>query len=126
MAQTRSRQDERHPLESACYPRYTGGFRGPRAVNQGDTDQRRRVHFQGRVQGVGFRYTVRGVASRFDVAGYVKNVPDGRVLLVAEGPAEELDRFLRAVHVAMDRYIGRCDETVGPATGEFTQFEIRY
>jgi acylphosphatase len=95
-------------------------------VKQGEGDQRRRVHFHGRVQGVGFRYTVRGVATRFAVTGYVRNLPDGRVLLVAEGPPEELDRFLGAIRTAMDRYINRFDETVGPATGQFSHFEIRY
>lgn len=95
-------------------------------MKQGEGDQRRKVHFQGRVQGVGFRYTVRGVAAKFSVTGYVRNLPDGRVLLVAEGLSEELDRFLQAILAAMDRYIDRFDETVGPATGQFGRFEIRY
>jgi len=48
------------------------------------------------------------------------------VLLVAEGLSEELDRFLQAIRTAMDRYIDRFDEMVGPATGQFDHFEIRY
>ncbi|NQT13479.1 MAG: acylphosphatase [Planctomycetes bacterium] len=95
-------------------------------MEQGEAQERRKVHFRGRVQGVGFRYTVRGVAARFAVTGYVRNLPDGRVLLVAEGSSGELDRFLRAVSTAMDRYIDRFHETVGGATGEFGYFEIRY
>ena len=43
------------------------------------------MYFSGHVQGVGFRYTTRSVASRFAVTGYVRNLPDGRVELVAEG-----------------------------------------
>ena len=58
-------------------------------MKQGEGHQRRKVHFRGRVQGVGFRYTVRGVASGFAVTGYVKNLPDGRVLVVAEGLSQE-------------------------------------
>lgn len=54
-----------------------------------------RVHYEGRVQGVGFRYTVKNLAREFDVAGTVKNLPDGRVELVAQG--EELDEFLEAI-----------------------------
>ena len=55
------------------------------------------VFYEGRVQGVGFRYTARGVAAGFDVAGYVRNLPDGRVELVASGDDEEVDGFLAAV-----------------------------
>ena len=88
--------------------------------------EQRELYYQGMVQGVGFRYTVRRVAARFSVTGYVRNLPDGRVLLVAEGAREELDRFLGAVGTAMGRYIQDVDETVRPATGRFGQFEIRF
>ena len=43
------------------------------------------VHYSGRVHGVGFRATVRHIACGFDVTGSVRNLPDGRVELVAEG-----------------------------------------
>ena len=46
---------------------------------------RRTSHFSGHVQGVGFRYTVQDLAADFDVRGYVRNLPDGRVELVVEG-----------------------------------------
>ena len=55
------------------------------------------VYYTGRVQGVGFRYTSRRVAAGFDVAGYVRNLPDGRVELVASGDAEEVDAFVEAL-----------------------------
>ena len=55
------------------------------------------VFYEGRVQGVGFRYSARRVASGFDLAGYVRNLPDGRVELVASGDEEEVDGFLQAV-----------------------------
>jgi acylphosphatase len=55
------------------------------------------VFYEGRVQGVGFRYTARRVASGYDVAGYVRNLPDGRVELVASGEPEEVDEFLVAM-----------------------------
>ena len=47
--------------------------------------EQREVYYSGRVQGVGFRYTVRSLASRMAVTGFVKNLPDGRVHLVVEG-----------------------------------------
>ena len=59
---------------------------------------RRLYHFTGRVQGVGFRYTTRNIAIRHNVAGYVRNLPDGRVELVMEGPATEIQHVVEAVH----------------------------
>jgi len=61
------------------------------------------VHFSGRVQGVGFRFTTTRVAREFTVAGYVQNLDDGRVRLVVEGERDELDRYVKAVQEAMSR-----------------------
>jgi acylphosphatase len=83
------------------------------------------VHYRGHVQGVGFRYTACEIASGFDVCGYVQNLPDGRVLLVAEGEADELEAFLEAVAGRMAAYIHEAKVTVAPASGQFTSFEIR-
>jgi acylphosphatase len=55
------------------------------------------VFYEGRVQGVGFRYTARRVAAGFEVAGHVRNLPDGRVELVASGDGSEVDAFLAAI-----------------------------
>jgi acylphosphatase len=57
----------------------------------------KRVIFEGRVQGVGFRYTVKDLARGFDVRGWVKNLPDGSVELQAMGDMEELDGFIREI-----------------------------
>lgn len=59
--------------------------------------ERRRVHYSGRVQGVGFRYTSRHLARGCDVVGYVRNLSDGRVELVVEGEPATVDSFLDAV-----------------------------
>ena len=54
-----------------------------------------RVFYQGRVHGVGFRYTAKSIASEFDVYGWVRNLEDGRVeLLAIASEEEELDAFL--------------------------------
>jgi len=53
--------------------------------------------YSGRVQGIGFRYTAKTVATGFEVTGVVRNLPDGRVELMAEGSKEELDAFLVAI-----------------------------
>ncbi len=57
----------------------------------------KRVIFQGRVQGVGFRYTVKDLARGFDVCGSVKNLPDGSVELQVMGEADEVTGFLREI-----------------------------
>jgi len=88
--------------------------------------QRRTVHYSGHVQGVGFRMTTRGIAADFDVVGYVKNLPDGRVELVAEGQADELDRFLKAVHDRMGGYIHDARMDRSEASGQYQRFEIAH
>jgi acylphosphatase len=88
--------------------------------------QRREVNYSGHVQGVGFRYSVRQLASGFEVRGFVRNLPDGRVQLVAEGLASELTRFLDEIAARMAAHIRDVKVDVRPATGEFTEFAIRY
>jgi len=86
---------------------------------------RRTIHYSGRVQGVGFRWTVTRELDPLDVTGYVRNLPDGRVRLVLEGELDELERAQQRVRQAMGRYIA--DEVVEekPASGRFSTFEIR-
>ena len=72
--------------------------------------------FEGRVQGVGFRYQTVSVAKGFDVSGSVRNLPDGRVHLVAEGDEAEVREFQEAVADEMESYIRNSEiqTTVGP------------
>jgi acylphosphatase len=69
--------------------------------------ERRRVYYSGQVQGVGFRYTTLHLAEGLAVTGYVRNLDDGRVELLAEGDPAELDRFLEAID---DRFGGNATE----------------
>ena len=87
---------------------------------------RRTVYFCGRVQGVGFRYTTRNIALGYDVQGYVRNLPDGRVELVMEGPDQEMEKVVTEIRRRMNGYIRTCECNVTPATGEFDQFSIRH
>jgi len=83
------------------------------------------VYYQGRVQGVGFRWTVREVAMGFDVTGWVRNLSDGSVELVAEGERPELEAFQDAVPKAgLRRFIRTATEDWSNGTGEFRGFEI--
>ena len=57
----------------------------------------KRVCYEGRVQGVGFRWTIRNIAKGFDVIGWVRNLPDGRVELQVGGDESEVFAFLDSV-----------------------------
>jgi acylphosphatase len=83
------------------------------------------IFYSGRVQGVGFRYTVKSTAAGFEITGTVRNLSDGRVELVAEGAREELDAFRDAIRDAGLKHFIR-DETVAwnDAQDNFKGFEI--
>ena len=86
---------------------------------------RLQVFYSGRVQGVGFRYTVKALAQGFEVAGVVRNLPDGRVELVAEGERTELDAFRQAIQDSELGHFIRHDEmSWTEASHEFRGFEI--
>lgn len=87
--------------------------------------ERREVYYTGHVQGVGFRFATQGVARRFRVAGYVRNLPDGRVELIVEGESAELDAFLQAVADRMQEYIRHAQVATLAARGEFDGFTVR-
>ena len=87
---------------------------------------RHTVHYTGRVQGVGFRFTACSVAAGYHVTGYVKNLRDGRVELVAEGQRDEVTRFLDSVAEALGRYVRDTQVAASPGTGQFTQFDVAY
>ena len=87
---------------------------------------RKTVLFSGRVQGVGFRFMAVRLAADYDVGGMVRNLPDGRVELVAEGEPQELDRFIGAVQREMSRYITGVSAGESPGSGSFQGFDIAY
>ena len=83
------------------------------------------VLFSGHVQGVGFRYTARTVAAGFEITGTIRNLPDGRVELVAEGLRDELEAFRMALHDAgLAGFIRDEQVTWADAKNEFSGFEI--
>ena len=67
----------------------------------------KRVLYSGRVQGVGFRYTAHGLAQGYDVAGYVRNLPGGEVVLVNHVSAESGPR------AAFEKWLGRQTRHLG-------------
>ncbi len=90
------------------------------------TRVRRTAYFSGRVQGVGFRFTAEAIAAGFSVTGFVRNLADGRVELVAEGTPAELDRFQRSLEQSMRSNIREVTAADAPATGEFTGFSLAF
>ena len=84
------------------------------------------VTFGGHVQGVGFRYTVRNLANGFRVTGYVKNLSDGNVELVAEGDPDEVKALIAAVREEMAPYIRRANETEESPTGQYRDFRVSF
>jgi len=83
------------------------------------------VLYSGRVQGVGFRATVRHLACGYDVTGTVRNLCDGRVELVAEGTRDELKDFLKGIAESeLSGFIAKPHETWQPAQGNLRGFVI--
>jgi acylphosphatase len=87
---------------------------------------RREIYFSGNVQGVGFRYTTCHLASRYEVTGFVRNLPDRRVQVVVEGALSEIRGLLKDIATAMEGYVRKTEIRDLDATGEFETFGIRY
>lgn len=87
--------------------------------------QQLHILYEGRVQGVGFRYTTKTVANGFEVTGTVRNLADGRVELVAEGEREELEAFRKAIQESeIGSLIRREQANWSDAKNSFRGFEI--
>ena len=87
--------------------------------------KRAHVFYSGRVQGVGFRYSVRELACGYEVTGFVNNLADGRVELMAEGVQDELDAFRQGIRDSgLEHFIQKEDVMWDEAKNEFRGFEI--
>ncbi|MBX3749487.1 MAG: acylphosphatase [Opitutaceae bacterium] len=83
------------------------------------------IHYTGHVQGVGFRYTTLQIAKEFEVAGHVRNLPDGRVEVEVEGTREEIAAFAQAVEERMHGYIRKVEQAAARRAPRFQGFTIR-
>jgi acylphosphatase len=77
----------------------------------------RTILFSGNVQGVGFRATVVDLSRNLDLAGEVKNLSDGRVELLIEGPPADIDRLLARLREHFGDFIRRVDQDVSAPRG---------
>jgi len=96
-------------------------------TDSGSACKRVRVLFSGNVQGVGFRYATIHIARQYEVSGYVKNLDDGCVEVVAEGDERTLREFVAAIESGpLRHYIRSAAAEFGVPRGEFKNFDIRY
>ncbi len=88
----------------------------------------KRIHacYSGAVQGVGFRFTAERTAVSLGIAGWVKNLSDGRVETMCEGDEAALKDFLKKIDGVFREYIRDVDVEWSEATGEFDGFDIRF
>lgn len=86
----------------------------------------KQVFYAGRVQGVGFRYSTKRIAAGFDVTGWVKNLPDGRVELMAQAlEADELEAFLEDIQrSSLGSHIKGCEVQAVAAQPDLRGFSI--
>ena len=82
--------------------------------------------FSGTVQGVGFRFTTERLARRYPVTGYVQNLPNGQVEVLAEGEEKSLEEFLKVIREAFQSYIRNADVRWDNGTGEYATFGIKF
>jgi acylphosphatase len=87
---------------------------------------RAEVVYSGYVQGVGFRYTARSIAGRHGVTGFVRNLSNGNVELMAEGNRGEIEAFLADLASVMEGHIDNIQISWTQPAGEFKGFGIRF
>ena len=89
--------------------------------------KRAHVYYVGRVQGVGFRMTAEELAQTLGIVGWVKNLRDKRVELVAEAEEQTLREYLETIRTgAMKNFIQQVEVSWSDASDTFNDFEIRY
>ena len=84
------------------------------------------VYYSGSVQGVGFRFAAERIATSLGVAGWVRNLRDGRVEVTCEGEESDLKEFLRKMEDVFKDYIKDIDAEWSNATDDFKGFDIRF
>lgn len=85
------------------------------------------IFFEGRVQGVGFRWSVRNLAKGFEVTGWIQNLPDGRVQMQVTGRQDEVRAFVEAIGQSELRsYIKKQTESTPAQPVKASGFEIRH
>jgi len=82
--------------------------------------------FIGRVQGVGFRYTAHRAAIRNQLTGFVRNLPDGSVEMLAQGQAQDIDDCIYDIKESFGSYIRETRINEIPHNPRYTNFQITF
>jgi len=84
------------------------------------------IIFIGRVQGIGFRFTAHNMANRHRLTGWVRNLPDGTVEMLAQGLSDDIDDCLRDINNTLAGYIRETKvEEITPNT-QYKDFKITF
>lgn len=84
------------------------------------------VIFSGHVQGVGFRFTVHRIAGRHRLAGFVRNLSDGTVEMLAQGTSEDIEECVQDIKEAMASYLSETAIDEVPLNPKYTDFRITF
>ena len=90
------------------------------------TQTAKRIIFVGRVQGVGFRFTAYNVANRYGLTGWVRNILDGSVEMLAQGPSDDIDDCLRDINNTLADYIRETKIEEIPPNPQYKDFKITF
>ena len=84
------------------------------------------IIFTGRVQGVGFRFTALNVAKRCRLAGMVRNLPNGSVEMIAQGPADDITDCIRDIQQTYDANIKETKINDIPPDPKYSDFKLTF
>ena len=84
------------------------------------------ILFSGQVQGVGFRYTANRIATRYNLTGFVRNLPDGDVEMLAQGSEQDINHCLADLQDNFTGYIEDAKVEPVPYSSRYTSFRITY
>ncbi len=84
------------------------------------------IIFSGRVQGVGFRFTAHRMAGRHQLTGYVRNLPDGSVEMLAQGPSKDVDDCIRDIQDCLAGYVREVKTVEVPPNPRHSDFKITF
>ena len=86
----------------------------------------KRIIFTGRVQGIGFRVTALDTANRLNLVGTVRNLPNGTVEMMAQGPVQNIDDCIRNIEQSLESYIKQTKIEEIPLNPQYKDFRITF
>ena len=84
------------------------------------------IIFSGTVQGVGFRFTAHRIANRYQLTGFVRNLPDGNVEMLAQGQPEDIDNCIQDIKESLGGYVRETQIEEIPPDPRYMEFKITF